>query len=144
MKEFGPQGGGARPWRPPLDPPMLVNRIYSVTECHWPSETYGIATIVEGGGGLPIIWQTFLDENSMKLKKNGPGRGAHPLDPPVHFVNRLDTMILKLLTWSEIQPIPLSAGCTISIFVSIPISSKYRSGTVNSKSFVGKVLLRIK
>ena len=22
MKEFGPQGGGARPWRPPLDPPM--------------------------------------------------------------------------------------------------------------------------
>ena len=23
MKEFGPPGGGARPWRPPLDPPML-------------------------------------------------------------------------------------------------------------------------
>ena len=23
MKEFGPAGGGARPWRPPLDPPML-------------------------------------------------------------------------------------------------------------------------
>ena len=23
MKEFGPRGGGgARPWRPPLDPPM--------------------------------------------------------------------------------------------------------------------------
>ena len=22
MKEFGPKGGGARPWRPPLDPPM--------------------------------------------------------------------------------------------------------------------------
>ena len=22
MKEFGPPGGGARPWRPPLDPPM--------------------------------------------------------------------------------------------------------------------------
>ena len=24
MKEFGPPGGGARPWRPPLDPPMIV------------------------------------------------------------------------------------------------------------------------
>ena len=24
MKEFGPRGGGARPWRPPLDPPMLT------------------------------------------------------------------------------------------------------------------------
>ena len=24
MKEFGPPGGGARPWRPPLDPPMVV------------------------------------------------------------------------------------------------------------------------
>ena len=23
MKEFGPPGGGARPWRPPLDPPMV-------------------------------------------------------------------------------------------------------------------------
>ena len=23
MKEFGPPGGGARPWRPPLDPPMI-------------------------------------------------------------------------------------------------------------------------
>ena len=23
MKEFGPSGGGARPWRPPLDPPMI-------------------------------------------------------------------------------------------------------------------------
>ena len=23
MKEFGPPGGGARPWRPPLDPPMF-------------------------------------------------------------------------------------------------------------------------
>ena len=22
MKEFGPRGGGARPWRHPLDPPM--------------------------------------------------------------------------------------------------------------------------
>ena len=22
MKEFGPPGGGTRPWRPPLDPPM--------------------------------------------------------------------------------------------------------------------------
>ena len=22
MKVFGPPGGGARPWRPPLDPPM--------------------------------------------------------------------------------------------------------------------------
>ena len=26
MKEFGPPGGGARPWRPPLDPPMLCYR----------------------------------------------------------------------------------------------------------------------
>ena len=25
MKEFGPPGGGARPWRPPLDPPMEWN-----------------------------------------------------------------------------------------------------------------------
>ena len=25
MKEFGPPGGGARPWRPPLDPPMVRN-----------------------------------------------------------------------------------------------------------------------
>ena len=24
MKEFGPPGGGARPWRPPLDPPMEI------------------------------------------------------------------------------------------------------------------------
>ena len=24
MKEFGPPGGGARPWRPPLDPPMVT------------------------------------------------------------------------------------------------------------------------
>ena len=23
MKEFGSPGGGARPWRPPLDPPMI-------------------------------------------------------------------------------------------------------------------------
>ena len=23
MKEFGPRGGGARPWHPPLDPPMV-------------------------------------------------------------------------------------------------------------------------
>ena len=27
MKEFGPPGGGARPWRPPLDPPMLAYSI---------------------------------------------------------------------------------------------------------------------
>ena len=26
MKEFGPPGGGARPWRPPLDPPMKSNQ----------------------------------------------------------------------------------------------------------------------
>ena len=25
MKEFGPRGGGARPWRPPLDPPMTID-----------------------------------------------------------------------------------------------------------------------
>ena len=26
MKEFGPPGGGARPWRPPLDPPMVIQK----------------------------------------------------------------------------------------------------------------------
>ena len=25
MKEFEPPGGGARPWRPPLDPPMQIH-----------------------------------------------------------------------------------------------------------------------
>ena len=30
MKEFGPQGGGARPWRPPLDPPMFTILIFSI------------------------------------------------------------------------------------------------------------------
>ena len=25
MKEFGPPGGGAHPWRPPLDPPMSTH-----------------------------------------------------------------------------------------------------------------------
>ena len=24
MKEFWPPGGGARPWRPPLDPPLKL------------------------------------------------------------------------------------------------------------------------
>ena len=28
MKEFGPPGGGARPWRPPLDPPMQMEPRY--------------------------------------------------------------------------------------------------------------------
>ena len=28
MKEFGPPGGGARPWRPPLDPPMYCARYW--------------------------------------------------------------------------------------------------------------------
>ena len=27
MKEFGPPGGGARPWRPPLDPPMITEEV---------------------------------------------------------------------------------------------------------------------
>ena len=27
MKEFGPPGGGARPWRPPLDPPMESKKL---------------------------------------------------------------------------------------------------------------------
>ena len=27
MKEFGPPGGGARPWRPPLDPPMVATAV---------------------------------------------------------------------------------------------------------------------
>ena len=31
MKEFGPPGGGARPWRPPLDPPMLAVDIFLST-----------------------------------------------------------------------------------------------------------------
>ena len=30
MKEFGPPGGGARPWRPPLDPPMIRSLRYCV------------------------------------------------------------------------------------------------------------------
>ena len=31
MKEFGPPGGGgARPWRPPLDPPMLEIEVLTV------------------------------------------------------------------------------------------------------------------
>ena len=25
MKEFGPPGGDARPWRPPLDPPIPIS-----------------------------------------------------------------------------------------------------------------------
>ena len=29
MKEFGPPGGGARPWRPPLDPPMAMYKSLS-------------------------------------------------------------------------------------------------------------------
>ena len=36
MKEFGPPGGGARPWRPPLDPPMEAisgSRYYTLTCC---------------------------------------------------------------------------------------------------------------
>ena len=28
MKEFGPPGGGAHPWRPPLDPPMQLTPMY--------------------------------------------------------------------------------------------------------------------
>ena len=71
----------------------------------------------------------------MKLKKkNGPGRGAHPLDPPVHFVNRLDTMILKLLTWSEIQPIPLSAVCTLSLSQSLSQVNTGRARLIRSHS----------
>ena len=27
MKEFGPPGGGARPWCPPLDPPMVGDKL---------------------------------------------------------------------------------------------------------------------
>ena len=29
MKEFGPPRGGARPWRPPLDPPMHYSKFSS-------------------------------------------------------------------------------------------------------------------
>ena len=32
MKEFGPPGGGARPWRPPLDPPMYLPPANEVCE----------------------------------------------------------------------------------------------------------------
>ena len=33
MKEFGPPGGGgARPWRHPLDPPMMFSLIITATE----------------------------------------------------------------------------------------------------------------
>ena len=39
-------------------------------------------------------------------------------------------------------------GCEVSLFYAHHMNSvktlKYRSGTVNSKSFIGKVLLRIK
>ena len=40
MKEFGPPGGGARPWRPPLDPPMLsltcvLLALWSPGLLHW-------------------------------------------------------------------------------------------------------------
>ena len=31
MKEFGPPGGGARPWRPPLDPPMFRPSLNIIT-----------------------------------------------------------------------------------------------------------------
>ena len=30
MKEFGPPGGGARPWRPPLDPPMILHNYFNL------------------------------------------------------------------------------------------------------------------
>ena len=33
MKEFGPPGGGARPWRPPLDPPMIT--VMTKHRKHW-------------------------------------------------------------------------------------------------------------
>ena len=34
MKEFGPPGGGgARPWRPPLDPPMVVMKKMNRFSC---------------------------------------------------------------------------------------------------------------
>ena len=32
LKEFGPPGGSARPWRPPLDPPMLTREISGVVK----------------------------------------------------------------------------------------------------------------
>ena len=32
LKEFGPPGGSARPWRPPLDPPMLTMEISGVVK----------------------------------------------------------------------------------------------------------------
>ena len=30
MKEFGPPGGGARPWCPPLDPPMVIITVFKM------------------------------------------------------------------------------------------------------------------
>ena len=42
MKEFGPPGGGARPWRPPLDPPMY----YSILRlpCVSPTDFKGMSS----------------------------------------------------------------------------------------------------
>ena len=37
MKEFGPPGGGARPWRPPLDPPM---QCYLCRHCWYKTHPY--------------------------------------------------------------------------------------------------------
>ena len=51
MKEFGPPRGGARPWRPPLDPPVLFYFFFvpflfqglwsCVTRTTWLSHLYG-------------------------------------------------------------------------------------------------------
>ena len=34
-KNLDPQGGGARPWRPPLDPPMMIILLTSKAEWFW-------------------------------------------------------------------------------------------------------------
>ena len=57
------------------------------------------------------------------------------------FLTNLDTMITSLIV------VDVSMGNRFQgnvYVVTHPWVSRYRSGTVNSKSFVGKVLLRIK
>ena len=62
----------------------------------------------------------------MKKLKNGS-----------HFVNIDHTENFQIIQITE----PLNFGCPV---FRVLTEMKYRSGTVNSKSFVGKILLRIK
>ena len=38
MKEFGPPGGGTRPWCPPLDPPMRIQNLSNMKSVWAPGE----------------------------------------------------------------------------------------------------------